>query len=74
MVNRLRSAFTRSSGGAGSGEDWVVFPGAGRRLGRRQQDSSVGDLEDDEGLDTEDARLNDAERRLLNDMRRVGLA
>lgn len=73
MVNRLRSVFSRSSGGAGTGEDWVVFPGAGRRLGRSQQ-SSVGELEDEDGLDTEDARLNDAERRLLNDMRRVGIA
>ena len=74
--------------GRGSGEDWILFPGVGHHLGRtsssasrRQQNrstsfdhpTSIADLEDEEGLDTEEARLNPAERRLLNDMRRVGL-
>ncbi|CDS01779.1 hypothetical protein [Sporisorium scitamineum] len=89
FINRFRSALSWRSGGSGrgSGEDWILFPGVGHRLGRtstapRQQDrsasldhpTSIADLEDEEGLDTEDARLNAAERRLLNDMRRVGLA
>ncbi|CBQ73455.1 related to BSD2-metal homeostasis protein [Sporisorium reilianum SRZ2] len=89
FINRFRSALSsRSVGsGRGSGEDWILFPGVGHRLGRtsaarRPQDrsasfdhpTSIADLEDEEGLDTEDARLNPAERRLLNDMRRVGLA
>ncbi|TKY88522.1 hypothetical protein EX895_002510 [Sporisorium graminicola] len=89
FINRFRSALSSRSGasGSGSGEDWILFPGVGHRLGRtstaaRQQHrsasfdhpTSIVDLEDDEGLDTEDARLNSAERRLLSDMRRVGLA
>lgn len=77
FVNRFRSALSRSGGSAGSGEDWVLFPGVGHRLGRSRggrDESSVGDLEDHDGLDSEDAQLNSAERRLLNDMRRAGLA
>ncbi|KAJ1026938.1 hypothetical protein NDA16_002231 [Ustilago loliicola] len=85
FVNRFRSVFgSRGGSGAGSGEDWVLFPGVGHRLGRsggggargRSMDhpTSIADLEDDDGLDTEDATLNPAERRLLADMRRVGLA
>lgn len=87
FVNRFRSVFSRSGGSGGTGENWILFPGVGHRLGRsgghrsRQDRSasfdhptSIADLEDEEGLDTEDARLNPAERRLLNDMRRVGLA
>ncbi|KAI3477501.1 hypothetical protein L1887_60785 [Cichorium endivia] len=90
FVHRFRSLFgSRSGGASGTGEDWVIFPGAGRRLGsttgrsrgaaRSQNDASydhptsIADLEDDDGLDTQDARLNPQERRLLNDMRRVGL-
>lgn len=95
FVNRIRAVFSsrRSSSGAsgGTGEDWILFPGVGHRLGRSGRSSrsrsthegrgssfdhptSIADLEDEEGLDTEDARLNAAERRLLDDMRRVGLA
>ncbi|SPC65864.1 related to BSD2 - metal homeostasis protein [Ustilago sp. UG-2017b] len=86
IVNRFRSLFgSRGGNGAGSGEDWVLFPGIGHRLGRsggggggrgsaRDHPTSIADLEDDDGLDTEDATLNPAERRLLADMRRVGLA
>ncbi|UTT91919.1 hypothetical protein NDA17_003063 [Ustilago hordei] len=86
IVNRFRSLFgSRDGNGAGSGEDWVLFPGIGHRLGRsggggggsgsaRDHPTSIADLEDDDGLDTEDATLNPAERRLLADMRRVGLA
>lgn len=87
IVNRFRSVFgSRGGNGAGSGEDWVLFPGVGQRLGRsgggggreRGRDvdhpTSIADLEDQDGLDTEDATLNPAERRLLTDMRRVGLA
>ncbi|SPO23850.1 related to BSD2 - metal homeostasis protein [Ustilago trichophora] len=90
FVNRFRSVFnsrTGAGGGSGgSGEDWILFPGVGQRLGRTSGRSrtnrstasfdhptSIADLEDGEGLDTEDARLNPTERRLLNDMRRVGL-
>ncbi|SNX87220.1 related to BSD2 - metal homeostasis protein [Melanopsichium pennsylvanicum] len=88
FVNRVRSVFTRSGRSGGSGEDWVLFPGVGHRLGRNagsrngrggrsasfDHPTSIADLEDEEGLDTEDARLNTSERRLLADMRRVGLA
>ena len=90
FVNRFRTIFGTPHGasGQGSGEDWILFPGVGHRLGRnsrsasRQPDrsgasfdhpTSIADLEDEDGLDSQDAQLNQAERRLLNDMRRVGL-
>ena len=80
FVHRFRSIFgSRRGATSGTGEDWIMFPGAGRRLGAQRGQSfdhptSIADLEDEEGLDTEDARLNPSERRLLNDMRRLGLA
>lgn len=95
FVNRFRSMFNPSNRtSAGTGEDWIIFPGVGQRLGRSGRRSrsrssrsarrargssfdhptSIADLEDEEGLDTQDAQLNSDERRLLNDMRRVGLA
>ncbi|PWZ03759.1 hypothetical protein BCV70DRAFT_22874 [Testicularia cyperi] len=97
FVGRFRSALSRG-GGAGlsgrSGEDWVVFPGIGHRLGgmrgslsggRRSRNgrdvrsasydhpTSIEDLRDDDGLDLEDADLNLDERRLLRNMRNVGV-
>ncbi|KAJ9479561.1 Metal homeostatis protein BSD2 [Pseudozyma hubeiensis] len=89
FVNRFRSVFSAGRGASsrGSGEDWILFPGVGHRLGRtrsasRQQarsgasfdhPTSIADLEDEDGLDAQDAQLNPAERRLLDDMRRAGL-
>lgn len=98
MINRLRSMFNtpRSSAGeaSGTGEDWIIFPGVGQRLGRSggrrsrtgsrgaaargrgssfDHPTSIADLEDEDGMDTQDAQLNASERRLLDDMRRAGL-
>ena len=79
FVHRLRAAFSDGSASRRqhSAEDWIIFPGMGQRLGSRHESgrvsSSLRDLEDPDGLDAEEAELNETERRLLHEMRSVGL-
>ncbi|PWN53373.1 hypothetical protein IE53DRAFT_176951 [Violaceomyces palustris] len=84
FVHRLRAALSSGNNNGREGhsaEDWIIFPGIGHRLGntpgsgegngRNGRESSLRDLEDEDGLHTADARLNPDERRLLEDMRNL---